>query len=191
MNRLPMRRLLVRGLAATAMAFAATGAAQAATTVIGASQATECAQAAHAGRSDHNAVALCEGALTDEMLTVRDRAKTLINHGVMMMRQLNWTHALSDLDASIALQADIGEAYVNRGAVMIGMHRYQEGLDQIDHGLVLGIEDPAKAYYNRGLAHEGLENARDAYLDYQQAVTLAPRWDLPQQQLLRFTVTRR
>lgn len=177
--------------AGAALAIFLAGSAQAATTVLGVSQASECAAAAESGRSDRSAVAVCEGALANEIMTSRDRAKTLINHGVMMMRQLNWNAALTDLDASIALQPDIGEAYVNRGAVMIGLRRYQEGLDMINRGLVLGIEDPAKAYYNRGLAHEGLENARDAYLDYQQAVTLAPNWDMPQQQLLRFTVTRR
>ena len=178
-------------LTGAALALALAGGAQAATTVLGVSQASECSTAAESGRSDRAAVAACEGALANEIMTTRDRAKTLINHGVMMMRQLNWTAALSDMDASIALHPDIGEAYVNRGAVMIGMRRYQEGLDMINRGLVLGVEDPAKAYYNRGLAHEGLENARDAYLDYQQAVTLAPNWDMPQQQLLRFTVTRR
>ena len=185
-----MNRLFVAGLAAIATLSAATGA-NAAITVIGASQASECAQAARAGRSDRAALNMCENALGEEMLTIRDRAKTQINRGVIRMRQLNWTDALADMDQAIAMQGDIGEAYVNRGAVLIGMRRYQEGLEMIDRGLVLGIDDPAKAYYNRGLAHEGLENARDAYLDYQQAVTLAPRWDLPQQQLLRFTVTRR
>jgi tetratricopeptide (TPR) repeat protein len=124
-------------------------------------------------------------------MTTRDRAKTLINRGVMLMRQRRWDMALSSLDQSIALTADIGEAYVNRGAVLIGMRRYQEALQQIDHGLELGVDEQAKAYYNRGLAHEGLEDAQSAYYDYQQAVVLAPNWDLPQQQLLRFTVTRR
>jgi tetratricopeptide (TPR) repeat protein len=173
---------------AATIGFAAS--AHAATTVIGSSNASDCANAAQHGRSDRAAIDFCNAALRDDNLTLRDRAKTFINHGVMLMRQLNWTEALQDFDRSIALQSDIGEAYVNRGAVMIGLHRYQEGLDLINHGLELGIEDPAKAYYNRGLAHEGLENARDAYLDYQQAVTLSPHWDLPQQQLLRFTVVR-
>jgi tetratricopeptide (TPR) repeat protein len=182
-------RTLILSTCVAVMAGAA-GAATAATTVIGSTNAAECSVAAERGRFDQQAVQICEAALRDDTLTVRDRAKTLINHGVMMMRQLNWTAALVDLDRSIALQNDIGEAYVNRGAVMIGLRRYQEGLSEIDRGIALGIEEPAKAYYNRGLAHEGLENARAAYMDYQQAVQLDPRWDLPQQQLLRFTVRR-
>ena len=45
--------------------------------------------------------------------------------------------------------------------------------------------------HESALAYEGLEDAKSAYLDYQQALTLKPDWQLPQQQLLRFTVTRR
>ena len=176
--------------AAAAATLASASTSIASTTVIGSSAASECSNAAEDGRSDNQAVRLCETALADETLSTRDMAKTLINHGVMMMRQQRWELALADLDRSIAMQADKFEAYVNRGAVMIGLRRYREGLDMINRGLQLGIDDPAKAYYNRALAHEGLENARDAYLDYQQARTLSPNWELPQRQLARFTVRR-
>lgn len=184
-------KIWVAAASGIAALFLITGAAQAATTVIGTGLAAECSNAAQRGRSDRTSVQVCDEALADEVMTVRDRAKTLINRGVMKMRRGEYDDALVDLNSSTALQDDIGEAYINRGAILIALRRYREGLDQINKGLELGIEEPAKAYYNRALAYEGLEDARAAYLDYQQAVTLEPDWALPQQQLLRFTVTRR
>lgn len=167
------------------------GAAGAATTIIGSGLAAECSQAAQSGKFDRGSMQTCDQALADEALTQRDRAKTLINRGVMKMRRSDYDGALVDFNASTALVEDIGEAYVNRGATLIALRRYQEGLVEINRGIELGIEEPAKAYYNRALAYEGLEDARSAYLDYQQAVTLQPDWALPRQQLLRFTVGRR
>ena len=61
----------------------------------------------------------------------------------------------------------------------------------LNKAIALGVDEPEKAYYNRALAYEGLEDAKAAYLDYVQALTIKPDWVLPQQQLLRFTVTRR
>ena len=80
---------------------------------------------------------------------------------------------------------------MDRGAVNIVDKKYQDGISDIDKGLSLGTEEPAKACYNRGVAYEGIDDEKSAYLDYQQALTLKPDWTLPKQELLRFTVTRR
>ena len=61
----------------------------------------------------------------------------------------------------------------------------------INRGLELGVDEPAKAYYNRALAYEGLEDAKSAYYDYQKAVEINPEWSAPREQLTRFSVTRR
>jgi len=53
------------------------------------------------------------------------------------------------------------------------------------------VREPEKAYYNRALAEEGLDDEKSAYVDYQQALVLNPDWDPPRQELLRFTVTHR
>jgi len=64
-------------------------------------------------------------------------------------------------------------------------------LADITKGLALGVKQPEKAYFDRALAYEGLDDEKSAYFDYQQAVTLKPDWPLPQRELLRFTVTHR
>ena len=49
----------------------------------------------------------------------------------------------------------------------------------------------AKAYFNRAVAYEGVDDEKSAYLDYQQALALKPDWEAPKHELQRFTVTRR
>ena len=71
------------------------------------------------------------------------------------------------------------------------MHRFADGLADLNKGIGLGVEEPAKAYYNRALAYEGLDDVKSAYFDYQKAVELSPGWDAPKQELTRFHVARR
>jgi tetratricopeptide (TPR) repeat protein len=107
------------------------------------------------------------------------------------MSRGDFASARGDFERAIAVDPALGEAWVNRGAVNIIDKRFQDGVADISKGLVLGTEEPAKAYYNRGVAYEGLDDEKSAYLDYQQALALQPGWDLPRQELLRFTVTRK
>ena len=173
------------------LALALGGSAGAAVTVIGDSSAEDCSNAAFRGLADNAALQTCNIALINGDLDRRDQAGTYVNRGVLYMLLNNYTAARADFDQAIRIEPKLGEGWVNRGAVNIGEKRYQEGLTDINKALELGIEEPAKAYYNRALAYEGLDDEKSAYLDYQQALTLKPDWTLPKQELLRFTVTRR
>lgn len=179
------------GLAAAAAVLMLAGEARAAVTVIGGGLAEACSKAAVSGERDAKYEVLCTQALESELLGPRDRAGTFINRGVMKLRRLNWDEAVKDFDNAVHLKPDMGEAYVNRGAAAIGARRYAESLRDINRGLELGVDEPAKAYYNRALAYEGLDDAKSAYFDYQKALEIQPEWDLPKQQLARFTVQRR
>ena len=91
----------------------------------------------------------------------------------------------------VRLQPEMGEAYVNRGAAWIGRKRYAEGLSDLNRSLELGVSEPEKAYYNRALAHEGLDDPKSVYFDYQKALEMSPQWSAPKEQLTRFSVSRR
>lgn len=189
--------MLVRPVLATAVwlgvlaAGSAPGTAHAAVTVFGNGEAHDCSEAAFKGKSDPASIRNCDSALENEVLDSKDRAGTYINRGVMYLRLGDLMQARKDFDESIKVDDKIGEAWINRGAVSVAEKRYADGLSDINRGLQLGVISPEKAYYNRALAYEGLDDAKSAYLDYQQALTIKPDWQLPQQQLLRFTVTRR
>jgi tetratricopeptide (TPR) repeat protein len=107
------------------------------------------------------------------------------------MRRMDWVAASRDFDAALRIKPDMGEAYVNRGAVQIGEHHYAESLPDLNKGLELGVEEPAKVYYNRALAYEGMDDPKSAYFDYQKAVELSPDWAAPKNELVRFHVERK
>jgi tetratricopeptide (TPR) repeat protein len=164
---------------------------ESAVTVLGGGMARECSVAALKGESDLRHEAVCTQALDSEMLSPRDRAGTYVNRGVLKLRRKEFAAAKWDFYRAIETKPDLGEAYVNRGAAAIGSHRYAEGLADVNKALQLGVEEPEKAYYNRALAYEGLDDMKAAYFDYQKALELAPDWDRPKQELARFTIERR
>jgi tetratricopeptide (TPR) repeat protein len=175
-------------LAATALAGAASAGA---VTVIGGGMAKECSQAALGGESEPRYEAICTQALESEMLNLRDRAGTYVNRGILKLRRKEFASAEFDFNRAIATMPSLGEAYVNRGAASVGARRFSDGLSDLNKALELGVDEPEKAYYNRALAYEGLDNMKAAYFDYQKAVELKPEWDMPKKELARFTVERR
>ena len=174
-----------------ALALAGASGAQASMTVFGSGAAEECYKAVKAGHSDMGSIAVCDSALMDESLDAHDRGGTYVNRGVMKMRRGAIAEAHSDFDVGVKLAPLAGEAWINRGAVLLAEKRYSESLVDINKGLQLGVKEPEKAYFNRALAYEGLDDEKAAMQDYQQALVLKPDWEAPKKELLRFTVTRR
>src|SRR5450432_2450129 len=189
MKQLAKTQLMVSAAAAAALMMGT--AAQAAVTVIGGGLAEACSKAALAGKSDQRAEMSCTEALEKEMLNTRDRAGTFVNRGVLRMRRMNWAGATKDFNEAVHVKPDMGEAYVNRGAVAIGEHKYADSLPDLNKGLELGVQEPAKVYFNRALAYEGMDDEKSAYFDYQKAVELSPDWAAPKNELVRFHVERK
>ncbi len=184
-----MTRLILCTAALAALVIA--GPTRASVTVIGGGQAEACSRAALAGKSELRFETPCTKSLEEEQLSPRDRAGTFVNRGVLRMRRSNWQAATKDFNQAVHIKPDLAEAYINRGAASIGEHRYADGLTDLNKGIALGSEEPAKAYYNRALAYEGLEDVKAAYFDYQKAVELSPEWAAPKEQLVRFHVGRK
>ena len=174
-------------LVAGALMLLAGGSASASVLVLGEGLAPACSKAAFKGRSDKASIETCSRAL-DEALATRDRAGTLVNRGVMLMRGKAYGEAALDFEEAIRLTPELGEAFVNRGVLRMADQDYAGALAEIDKGIQLGVDEPAKAYYNRALAQEGLGDARAAWLDYRKAQSLDPEWDAPARQLVRFKV---
>lgn len=169
----------------------ATSANAQAVTVLGGGMARECSQAALSGESNPRFEEVCTEALNTELLGPTDRAGTFVNRGVLKLRRKDFSGAEADFNRALQTKGDLAEAYVNRGAAAVGARRYAEGLADINKALELGVQEPEKAYYNRALAHEGLDDMKAAYFDYRKAIELKPDWPMPRQELARFTVERR
>lgn len=176
----------VLGVAVLAMLSPAGGAA-ASVLIIGGGIAKDCSEAVIRGRYDEDTMRLCTTALEVETLSMGDRARTLVNRGVIQLRRQAYVEARADFDAAGRIEPKLGEVYVNRGAALVAEDRFAEGLSEIDRGLALGVEKPERAYYNRALAHENLGDVKAAYYDFQRAAELDPKWAAPKEELARFS----
>ena len=161
--------------------------AQAAISVIGSGPAELCYQAADTGQSPFDYMSYCDQALAGQLSTA-DRAATFVNRGVLKLNMNSIDAAAADFDAGLAINGNLGEAYVDRGATLIAKKRYAEAILDINKGLKLGTKEPENAYYDRGVANEAIGNLQGAYDDYRQAVTLAPNFTAASQELTRFKI---
>ncbi len=183
-----MRAILIVAVAVAVASFAAADA-HASEQILGGGPAAACAEATRDGKADTDSLAQCDLALTDEALIPADRGSTLVNRGVIHMRRKMFDAARADFDAGIALLPEVGEPYFDRAAVSLYQKRYPEALADLDKALQLGLKEPAKAYVNRAIAHEHLNDETAAYRDFEQAAVLAPDWDVPKKELQRFAVS--
>ena len=156
-------------------------------TVVAGSVARACFEYARDDANTSRAVDECTAALA-EGLDRHNRAGTYVNRGIIFMNRGTFDRALADFDEALALEPTLAEGHINRGAVLLVQHDYAGAIAAIDRGLALNPEDPSRAYYNRGVAHEELGQVREAYGDYRRAAELAPNWDQPRTELARFRV---
>ncbi len=155
------------------------------------SQATGCSQAARRGDASLATLSVFTLAIEHEALPARDLAGTYVNRGVLRLRLGDLDRADADFDTALEIEPGMGEAWINRGAAMIAERHWEKGVADIDHGLTLNPQEPEKAYFNRAIAKEKLDDVKGAYFDYLKAAELAPMWDLPQVELKRFNVSTR
>jgi tetratricopeptide (TPR) repeat protein len=154
-------------------------------------RAQSCSEQAKAGMANPISLENCTMAILTEMLTGRSLAATYLNRGVIFLDMGNYGSAIRDFDEALAIQTNMGEAYVNRGAALIGLRRNEEALEQINRGLALDPDEPEKAYGNRALAKWNLDDIRGAYDDFMRAHELKPEWTWPTEQLAHFRVQTR
>ena len=182
MNRLALIAVVLASIA---------GPAGAVELVIGDTWAVTCAKAAAQGLADGESLRACDQAIDAGGLDQHDLMVTFVNRGAVSMNRHDYAAARADLERAIKMEPDAGEAWVDLGGVDIIEHRYRDGIADTTKGIELGVRDPAKAYFNRAVAYEGVGDEQSAYIDYQEAMVLQPAWDLPRQAVLRFTVVTR
>jgi Tfp pilus assembly protein PilF len=161
--------------------------------VLGEGHAAGCYQSALTGNpGTRSALQTCNDALERTTLTRRDRAATLVNRGVLLMRAGENERAEADYVAALEIKPDLPEAHINHGVALYHQEKFADALAAYDRALAGEETDKdALALFNRGLVHERLENTTRAYRDFKRASELMPDWDQPRDALTRFTVTKR
>jgi tetratricopeptide (TPR) repeat protein len=178
----------IAGLAGvTAMTPASAG-----TYSVGNSYALDCYQAAHARDHDTNSLYHCNLALEQEGLDASNRAATLVNRGVLYMRNRNYSSADRDFSRAVATDANNPEAYLNLAISRLQRNENDTSvMPWIEKALALNTKEQALAYYSRGVLNERNGDIRQAYYDYRKAHELAPDWDEPTRDLERYKVVKK
>ncbi|MEZ5959451.1 MAG: tetratricopeptide repeat protein [Hyphomonadaceae bacterium] len=163
-----------------------------AVTVVGRDpNARRCSDQVMRGDTSDATITSCSEALSYRHLTQAAEVILRINRGVTHMRRQENEQALQDFDAVIAMQPRHAEAQVNRGAALLQLRRYGPAIAAFTEALGLGVQEPYKAYFNRGAAREALGDVRGAYEDYNTALEIYPDWGPANVELRRFARQRR
>jgi len=155
---------------------------------IGNSRARSCYLGAKSGFASDDLIKLCSSSLAEENLSPKDRAATYDNRGILENSLGRFDQALASFNSAIAIDASLGDAYVNRGTVLIRQKKYEAALAEIDKGIGLGVAFMHIGYYNRAVAEELLGRYRDAYYDYMHTLEIEPNFTAARERLKFFRV---
>ena len=159
--------------------------------VLGGGYAQDCYFAVKRGASNRAAKSICDRALAEENLTTRDTAATLVNRGIIALRDRDGDRALIDFNAALALDPALSAIFLNRAGAYLLKGRWLEAKIDADTALGIGLKDDAwAAYFNRGVALEHLGQLSDAYEAFLQAAILDPTREEVRVEIARFAVKR-
>jgi tetratricopeptide (TPR) repeat protein len=140
-----------------------------------------------AKRGDFTGAGASECTLALASTTQSGLAAIFTDRGSVYLQHKHWGQAKSDFDIALKLDPSTADAYIDRGAADLGLKQYADAIADIDRGLALGPDQPEKAYFNRAIADEHLDDPKAAYQDYLKASQLNPNWALPKEELARFS----
>jgi tetratricopeptide (TPR) repeat protein len=182
---------IVKFLVASAVAALAVPA-SAAVTVIGATSARMCYEAAEArSLPSQTSIYRCDEALEREALSEYETVATYVNRGILKLRRGQIDDAIADFDTAIARNPNEPEAYLNKGMATLRLtNGWEQAVPLFNTAIEKETRRPAIAYYGRAVAHELGGEIKEAYRDYRQASLIEPHWRDPQTELARFTVRR-
>jgi tetratricopeptide (TPR) repeat protein len=148
------------------------------------SAATRCSDAAAGQVELKIGLAACDVALSDpHMIHV---AELMVDRGVIQTRLGDNAAALRDYNGAIALNSQLGDAYISRAGVLVAMKRYDEARADIAAGLALNASNLHAAYYSRAVIEEESGDVKAAYRDYNQALAIKPDFAPASRELSRF-----
>jgi tetratricopeptide (TPR) repeat protein len=156
-------------------------------TVLGNGAAQNCYHAALTASQVHvtsrEDIKQCTTALEHTALSLRDRAATFVNRGVVYLAEEEYQLALEDFEAAARLKEDFGEIYVNRGNLYFMGRSFEKAIDEYSRAIRLGLNKEHVAFLNRGMAYEHLKDIENAEADYRRALEILPEWSMATKKL--------
>lgn len=157
---------------------------------MGQGYAHDCFTYAKSGVKQSDGVEVCNLAITQEAMSLKDRAATFDNRGVMLDRLGRTDKAAADFRQAMLLDASLGDPHVNLGSMLIKQRRYDDALASINKGLELGVSFPHIGYYDRAVAYQLMGRFKEAYYDYKKVLEIDPTFAAASERLKDFIVTR-
>lgn len=158
----------------------------------GNSYARDCYRAASIAARIHytssKEIETCTFALDYSALSLRDRAATLANRGIIYMALEDYQRAIQDYTAALNLKPEFGEINVNIGNVYYLGKVFDKAVEEYTAAIEKKTTKAHIAFLNRGMAYENLGDFDKAETDYRSSAQLVPDWALPEvrlDQLLR------
>lgn len=179
-----MKYLLAAATAAALLASPALAATQVQQVLYNVNAASQCSLAAANQADLKTGLAACDIALGDPHMI--HRAELMVDRGVIQTRLGDNAAALGDYNGAIALNPELGDAYVSRAGVLVAMKRYDEARADIALGLALNATNLHAAYYSRAVIEEESGDMKAAYRDYNQALAIKPDFAPASRELSRF-----
>ncbi len=119
----------------------------------------------------------CDVALKEHTLFKKDRIATLVNRGILFKHRGDYTAAIADFEAALALDPEASAAYVNRGNIYLSTQQFDLAIDDYSTSLQMNPQNPYIAHYNRGIANEAKREEKLAFADFVRATELLPGWE--------------
>jgi tetratricopeptide (TPR) repeat protein len=116
-------------------------------------------------------------------LSIKDRAATLANRGIVHAALNNYDEAMNDYNMAIEMRPSTPEFFINRGNSYFMMRNYAEALNDYESSLGFGLKQLHFAHYNMGMTYERLGNDLIAQREYQLALEYEPDWSLANKRL--------
>jgi tetratricopeptide (TPR) repeat protein len=184
-----MKLFLASTVVAVLMATAAQAGGQVQQVIYNVDAVSQCSLAAGDQADLKDGLTACNTVLRDPAMT--HRAELLNDRGVIQARLGNNEAALQDYNDAIALDSNMGDAYVSRAGVLIALKRYDEARTDIATGLALNASNMHVAYYSRAVVEEEAGDVKAAYRDYKTALAIKPDFAPASRELARFKVVAR
>ena len=125
----------------------------------------------------------CDYVLEHGEMSVRDRAATYVNRGIIKAALEDYEDAIKDYETAIKMKPEFAETYVNRGNVFFMGHAYGRAIDDYSKAVELKLDKLYIAHLNRGMAYERIGDRANAESDYRRALELYPDWKLARDKL--------
>lgn len=127
----------------------------------------------------------CDYALDYGTLSLKDRAATYSNRGIIHSANKDTDSAMADYTKALAISPGTPEIFVNRGNAYFLDRNFILALDDYEYSIEMGIRQLYKVRYNMGMAYENIGNLEAAELQFLSALELQPDWELVVNRLAR------